>query len=101
MAFDSSPTHVRRVALAVVLGGLLVCGLNAYRAASNEVTGKAVYSIGTRRTGRSEHVTRESSPDKFRQATNFIWVSSVFWLMVSIGAFLFYRKIDDDVSDPF
>ena len=85
----------------VALIGLIVCGLNAYRAVSNELTGKAVYGTGIGRTSRHEHVTRESSPAKFRQATNFIWVSSGFSLVVSIGAFLFFRKIDARVADPF
>ena len=101
MAFDASPTHVRRVALVVAIVGLIVCGLNAYWAASNEMTGTAVYSVGLRSSTRSEHVTRESSPAKFRQATNRLWVGSGFSLVVSVGAFRFFRKIDDNVADAF
>ncbi len=101
MPFDASPTHVRRVALVVALTALVFCGVNAYRAVSNELTGEAIYRIGMRHTVRHEHVTRESSPAKFRQATNFIWVSSGFSMMVSIGAFVFYRKIDDTAAAPF
>src|SRR5439155_26859114 len=87
-------------ALFVAIGALICTGLFAYRAGSNELTGKAIYyrSVGTR-AGRSEPVTRKDSPAKFREATDFLWAESVGCLLVGIVAFNFYRKFDASADD--
>jgi hypothetical protein len=60
--------------LLVAIGAFLLSGVLGYKAASNEVNGTATYhtSLGLR-GDRTEHGTREVSPDKFREATNFLW----------------------------
>ncbi len=54
-----------------------------------------------RGTVRSEKVTREDSPLKFREATNLIWGLSGFCLVVSVASFWFYRKVDADLDEYF
>lgn len=99
-----SPGAVRRRAIFVAIGALIIGGILAYNAASNEVTGEATYGYGFGRGGawrRNEKVTREDSPAKFREATNLWWGLSGFCLIVSVASFWFYRKIDEDLDDSF
>ncbi len=101
MPFDASPTRVRRIALFVSIGALILAGNRLYTAASSEITGTATYSIGIGRGQRGEHVTREQSPRKFRVATNLNWGWGAMALAASVGSFLFYRKLDDILAEPF
>ena len=101
MPFDASPTNVRRVALFVAIGALIVAGNRVYRAVSSEISGTAFYVIGFGRTAKSELVTRDQSPRKYRVATNEYWGWGAFFLMVSVGSFVFYRRLDDTVAEPF
>ncbi len=92
LAIALSPPAV--AALLLVIGALLFSGVLAYHAASNEFTGKAVYySMG--RGTRGEPVTRESSPDKFRRATNVLWAMSGFGFMAAAACFTFHRKVNE------
>jgi len=72
-----------------------------YHAASNEISGTAIWrkSSGWKGMGRTpaEFVTREGSPAKFHQATNFMWGVSGLCLIVAATAFTLYRKLDDNV----
>jgi hypothetical protein len=79
---------------AVVLGGVLGC-----QAASNEVSGTAIYHHGFGRRSRSELVTREVSPAKFREATNVLWAGSIICVLGGAIAFGFSRKLDDCAAD--
>jgi hypothetical protein len=72
----------------------------AYHAVSNEVTGTAIYHHGLGRGSTAERVTRDASPAKFRVATNLLWGWGFFFSMVSVGSFLFYRKLDDTLDGP-
>jgi hypothetical protein len=101
MPFDASPTRVRRLVLLVSIGALILAGNAIYSAASSEITGTATYHIGIGPGHRSERVTREKSPEKFRVATNLNWGWGAVFLMVSVGSFLFYRKLDDTLAEPF
>ena len=102
---DLSPGSVGWRAILVAIGALIFGGILAYHALSNEVTGMATYRTYGGRIGRgtvrSEKVTREDSPLKFREATNFIWGLSGFCLVVSVASFWFYRKIDEDLDEYF
>ncbi len=101
MPFDASPRHVRRVALVVSIGALILAGNRIYSAASSEVTGIAIELRGAGRIRSAERVTREESPKRFRVATNINWGWGAFFLMVSVGSFLFYRRLDDTLAEPF
>jgi hypothetical protein len=96
MAITLSPTAAGK-SIAVAIGSLICGGVFAYHAASNEFTGKATYQPGIR--GSSVAVTREDSPSKFREVTNFRWGVSGFCLAVSVVSFIFYRKLDDCSED--
>jgi hypothetical protein len=101
MSFDTSPGYVRRAALLTSIGALILAGLLAYHAGSNEISGTAVYHHGLGRGSKGERVTRGDSPEKFRTATNLLWGWSVLSLTVGVGGFLFFRKLDDTVAEPF
>src|SRR5205809_5843383 len=103
---DLSPRSVRTRAIVVAIGGLIIGGILAYHAASNEVTGTATYRTYSRGVyrgsgGRSEKVTREDSPSKFREATNLLWGLRGFCLIVSVASLWFYRKLDEDSDNYF
>jgi hypothetical protein len=101
MPFDASPGNVRRVALFVCIGALVFGGNAIYSAVRNEITGTATYRVGIGRSHRGERVTRDQSPKKFRVATNENWGWGAFFCLVSVGSFLFYRKLDDTLAEPF
>ena len=85
----------RRRANLVPIVALILGGVLAYQAVSSEITGKTSRGVG--RSGawrRNEVFTREDSPSKFREATNFLWGLSGFCLIVSVVSFRYYRKID-------
>ena len=101
MRFDASPRNVRRAALVLGIGAIVFSGVAAYRAISYEVAGRAIYRSGLGRTSSREPVTRGESPSKFREATNIMWATSGFPLVVGAVGFAFYRKIDDCSDDYF
>lgn len=78
-----------------LLGGVLI-----YKATHNEITGSATYYTG-RKSDKGEPVTRENSPDKFRRATNVYWATGSLCLLVSALGFMFFRRLDDCVAEPF
>jgi hypothetical protein len=94
MGIILSPTQAGKC-LVIAIGAIICSGILAYYAASNEWTGRAVYHEGWGRGARSEPVTRDASPVKFRQATNFLWGVGGLCLGVSIIVFTLYRKVDD------
>ena len=89
-----TPTQAGKC-LVIAIEAMICSGILAYHAASNECTGHAVYHEGWARGARSEPVTRDASPVKFRQATNFLWGVGGLCLGVSIISFTFYRKAAD------
>jgi hypothetical protein len=99
---DFSPEKVRRVALVVAVVASIVAAINACRAVHNEFTGAAIYH---RQTGyrhwTSEPVMRESSPDKFRSATNSIWAMTGAAAALAVIGVVYFRKLDDCVDAPF
>jgi len=101
MPFDATPTRVRRIALLVAIGALILAGNAIYCAVSSEITGTATYHVGIGRLHRGERVIREQSPRKFRVATNESWGWGGFFCLVSVGSFLFYRRLDDTLAEPF
>jgi hypothetical protein len=101
MPFEASPTRVRRIVLLVAIGALILAGNRIYTAGSSEISGTAIYQVGIGRSTRAERVTRNESPKKFRVATNLNWGWGAFFCMVSVGSFLFYRKLDDTLAEPF
>ena len=88
----------RRGFLLMAVVAAIVAGVVAYQAASNEITGQAIYSKLTGpRTSVPVLVTRQSDPSKFREVTNFRWGMSLLCLGVAVVAFRLYRKLDDCV----
>src|SRR6266571_997688 len=71
----------RRNALILVILLITTGGFTTYRALSNEITGKAVYSTSK---FSHEEVTRDSSPTKFRRATNMAWGWSGFCFLTAM-----------------
>jgi hypothetical protein len=92
----SAPIDARRGFLLLAVAAIIVGGIVAYQAISNEITGEAIYY---KRTGLKSsvavHITRESDPSKFRSVTNFRWGVSLICLSVAVVGFTFYRKLDD------
>ena len=82
---------IAAVCVAVVLG---------YNAASNEITGRAVYHEWTASAGKgggrltSLPVTRVDSPKRFRGATNHLWAGAIVFCTAGAGLFFLYRKLD-------
>ena len=76
------------------VGALMLSGLLAFEAASNEFSGTATYHRGFGRGSRSEAVTIQSSPAKFRAATNLLWAWSVGSFLVGAGVFAISRRLD-------
>jgi len=98
MAIVLSPSASSKALFAAV-GALILSGVLAYKAAYNEVSGTATYHRGFGRQGRSEQVTREAAPDKFREATNFLWAGSILSVLGAVIGFRFSRKLDDCSTD--
>lgn len=82
-------------ALAGSVGAIILTVVLGYHAASNEINGTATYHHGFGRHTRSEPVTRESAPAKFREATNLLWAGSIFSIVGAAAAFYLARKLHD------
>ena len=91
LALALSPEWSTR-ALIIGIAAFIGSGLFAWKAIANERTGTAVYTLGFGRGATHEQVTRESSPEKFREATDLIWGFSVISAAVGVAAVLFYKK---------
>jgi hypothetical protein len=77
----------------VTIAAVIYGGAFAYFAASSEITGKTVfYHHLFSRGPQGEPVTRESSPMKFREATDYKWAASAACLGIGTVAFLSRRK---------
>jgi hypothetical protein len=99
LALAVAPTDSGK-ALVVAIAALICCAVLVFHAASNEITGRATYHQRPFSRGdRTEAVTRETAPAKFRSATNLIWGLGVGGALVSIAAFVYYRKAE--ASDDF
>jgi hypothetical protein len=96
---DMSPVQIRKLSLFIAIVAIISCFIAGYFAARNEMTGTATFVRPGRGSGRSEHVTRVEAPVKFRKATNELWAASVFSSLISIGGFVFYRKLGDRLED--
>ena len=91
-----SPLDARRGFLLLAIGAFIVAGLLAYQAASNEITGQAIYHKRTGyRSSKAVLVTRQNDPDKFHKVTNFRWGISILCLSVAAVSFTLFRKLDD------
>ena len=84
-------------ALLLSVAALIYCGALVYSATRSEITGEAVYhhNFLMRHGWRTERVTRGDSPAEFREATDARWALSIFCALVSVGAFVFYRKAEN------
>jgi hypothetical protein len=91
---DMSPEQIRKLSQFIAIVAIISCILVGYFAARNEMTGTATYVRPGRGGHRSEHVTRADAPLKFRKATNELWAASVFSLLIGIGGFVFYRRLE-------
>jgi hypothetical protein len=80
--------------LIATIAAVVYSGAFVYFAASSEITGKAIYYHSYGRVIVGEPVTRESSPVKFREATNYKWAASVVCLGIGTVTFLSHRKSD-------
>ena len=98
MAIALSPSASGK-ALFAAIGALVLSGVLGYQAASNEVSGTATYHHGFGRGSRSEEVTREASPVKFREATNFLWAGSILCALGGAIGLGLSRKLDDCATD--
>jgi hypothetical protein len=88
--FPIEPKHAKRAAalLAIILA--LCSAFMAYRAMSSELSGNAIYG---NRPGR--RVTRESEPEKFREAVSGNWSFSGILIVLAGISYALHRKIDD------
>jgi hypothetical protein len=86
---DTSTRFLIATITAVIYGGTF-----AYFAESSEISGKAVYYHSYGRVVVGQPVTREESPAKFREATNYKWASSIVCLGIGTVTFMFRRKSD-------
>jgi hypothetical protein len=76
------------------IGAVMLGAVFAYNATSNEITGTAIYLRPIRKGWTSVSVTRESSPAKFREATNYLWVGTLLCMVGGFVAFNLYRKVE-------
>jgi len=91
--FDSAPKAVRRSAgIAAIALSLAAFGFG-YAAVSSAASGTL------RDWGRrwDPVITRESSPEIFRQNLQLRWVACGFCIVVAATSFVFYRKLKDYV----
>lgn len=79
--------------LIVTIAAVIYSGAFAYFAASSEMTGKAVHYHAHGRVVVGVPVSREDSPAKFREATNYKWASSIVCASIGIVTFIFHRKL--------
>jgi hypothetical protein len=94
LAVDTSARLLVASIAAVVCSGAL-----GYFAARSEITGKAVDYRFHARFVVAHPVTRDASPDTFRQATNYKWALSIVCASIGAGCFMFRRRLDS--SDLF
>jgi hypothetical protein len=83
----------------VVSSGAGICtAVLFFSAARSEITGTAIYhhNFLMRHGWRTELVTRQEKPDKFREATNARWAFGILAAATSVGSFLFHRKTEYD-----
>jgi len=95
LAITVAPTASGK-ALVTAIAAIFFCAVFGYQAASNEITGKAIYHKLVVRGSLPEPVTREASPAKFREATNLLWGLSIFCAFVSVGGFTFLHISESD-----
>jgi hypothetical protein len=90
---------MKKYALMLAIGGIILGGILGYQAISSEITGKTfAYSFhgdGHRGKGAFITMSRESSPIEFRQANNFFWGISGFCIFAAVVGVIFYRGLDD------
>ena len=102
MPLPESPVSAKRVFLLLAVVATIFGGIVGYRAASNEVSGVALYQEDPPRHSSGPRippklVTRKSSPAKFHQVTNSLWAVSGFSLVVAVISFRCYRSLDDSL----
>ncbi len=100
MPDPESPMGAKRGFLLLMIVAAVFGGIAGYRAASNEVSGTAIYQKDPSRPSSApiappELVTRRSSPARFHQVTNLLWFESGFALVVAVISFKCYRSLDD------
>jgi hypothetical protein len=83
--------NFRRFALAVYIVATIIVAVAGYFALRNEMTGIATYHRGIKGS-KSETVTRENAPAKFRDATNEKWELSIISLVVAVGSFVIIKR---------
>jgi hypothetical protein len=95
MAVSLSQTPARK-ALFVAMGAMVYTGFFAYNAAANEIAGTATYHLHVLAKGdKAEAVTRDTSPVKFRKATNFLWGGSGVCLGIAVIGLALNRKLEE------
>ncbi len=94
MTIALAPSLAARLAF-LAIGALICSGVLAFKAASNEITGKATYCDIFTRHSHAEPVTRQDSPTKFRRATNVLWVGAILCVLGGVWAFSVARRLDD------
>jgi hypothetical protein len=95
MAVNLSQTPARK-ALYAAMGAMIYTGFFAYNAAANELTGTATYHRYFLAKGdKAEAVTRDTSPVKFRKATNFLWGGSGVCLGIAVISLALNRKLEE------
>lgn len=97
MSLRSTSDRSARLVIMMV-AAVIGSGAFGFYAARSEITGKAIYYELRPRRAIGHPVTREESPKRFREATNYKWALSIFCVGVGVGCF--YRlKLES--SDPF
>jgi hypothetical protein len=86
-------------ALSATIGAVIFMGIFAYHAASNETTGTAIWhNFFWARGTLVEALTQDTSPAKFRWATDSLWGGSGLFLWISMLSFKYYRKLQKEQS---
>jgi len=90
--FPIEPKRAKRASALLSIILALCSAFQAYRAVSSELSGVAIYGD---KPGR--RVTRESEPEKFREAVSSNWSFGGILIVLAGISYTLYRKIDDYV----
>ena len=91
---QSTPDVVRWCALLVAIALIFPTVMSIGSAIKSEWSGTALYSSNPRLPA-TEQVTREASPDKFREAVNMDWIRVMVFGSLTLVSFYFYRRLSE------
>src|SRR5678816_2414811 len=94
---QSTPEVTRWIALVVAILLVFPSVISAGIAVKAGWTGTARYYPSRSRYSLpvTEQVTREASPEKFREAVHFEWFRAILFGSLALGSFYFYRRLSE------